>query len=99
MVKLLVLYGPPEDTAAFEDHFANWHLPLVAKIPFVQRFEAGRVLGGPDGGDAPYYRVAELWFQSEETLNDALSTNEGRAAVRDVPKFATGGATVIIAEA
>ena len=94
-----MLYGPPEDAADFEDHFANWHLPLVAKIPFLQRFEAGRVLGTPDGGEAPYYRVAELWFQSEETLNHALNTKEGQAAVRDVPTFATGGATVLIAEA
>jgi uncharacterized protein (TIGR02118 family) len=99
MVKLLVLYRPPEDAAAFEDHFANWHLPLAAKIPFVQRFEAGRVLGAPDGDDSPYYRVAEFWFQSEETLHHALGTNEGRAAVADLPRFATGGFTIMVAEA
>jgi uncharacterized protein (TIGR02118 family) len=29
MVKLTVLYGPPDDPAAFEDHYAGTHVPLV----------------------------------------------------------------------
>lgn len=33
MVKLILLYGPPTDAAAFEDHYANTHVPLAAKIP------------------------------------------------------------------
>ena len=33
MVKLTVLYGPPADPAAFEDHYASTHLALAAKIP------------------------------------------------------------------
>ena len=38
MVKLTVLYGPPTDAAAFEDYYANTHLPLAAKLPNVARF-------------------------------------------------------------
>jgi len=49
MVKPTVLYGYPQDPEAFEEYYANTHLPLAAKIPNVQRFEAGRVAAADDG--------------------------------------------------
>lgn len=52
MVKLTVLYGLPGDPEAFEDYYANSHVPLAARIPNVQRFESGRV-AAPDGGTRP----------------------------------------------
>jgi uncharacterized protein (TIGR02118 family) len=97
VVKVIVLYGPPADPAAFEDHYANTHVPLVAKMPNVQRFEASRVVGTPEGGDPPYYRVAELSFESEEALQATMSSPEGQETVADIPNFASGGATVLIA--
>lgn len=97
MVKIVVLYGRPTDPTAFESYYASSHLPLAAKMPNVARFEAGQVLGTPDGSEAPYYRIAELWFDSQETLHATMSSPEGQATVADIPKFATGGATVLIA--
>lgn len=99
MVKLVVAYGPPEDTAAFDRHYAETHMPLAQKIPDVRRFEAGRVLGTADGSPAPIYFIAELWFDDAEQLQAALGSAEGQAAAADVPTFATGGATLMIAEA
>jgi len=98
MVKVTVLYGPPSDPGAFEDYYANSHLPLAAKMPSVRRFEAGRVIGTPDGSEPPYYRMAELWFDSQEDLQSSMSSPEGQATVADIPKFATGGATVVITQ-
>lgn len=97
MVKVVVLYGPPTEPTAFEDYYASTHLPLAAKMPNVQRFEASRVVGTPDGGEAPYYRIAELWFDSQDALQATMASPEGQATVADIPKFATGGATVVIA--
>lgn len=98
MVKLIVMYGAPTDAAEFEDYYANTHVPLAAKIPGVARFEAGKVIGTPDGQPAPYYRVAELWFESPEAMQSSLGSPEGQATTADIPNFATGGATVIIAD-
>lgn len=98
MVKITVLYGHPADPAAFEDHYANEHLPLAAKMPDVQRFEASRVVGTPDGGEAPFYRMAELWFDSMEQMQASTGSAEGQATVADIANFATGGATVMISE-
>ncbi len=98
MVKLTVLFGKPEDTQAFDDHYVNQHLPLAAKIPNVQRFESGRI-HTIDGSEVPYYRIAELWFQSAEQMSNALSSPEGAAATADLENFATGGATFFVSEA
>ena len=97
MLKLTVLYNYPEDPETFEEYYANERLPLVAKMPNVLRFESGRV-GTVDGSEPPYYRIAELWFESGERLSEALSSPEGEYATGDIRNFATGGATVFISE-
>lgn len=99
MVKLIVAYGQPEDSAAFDRHYAETHMPLAERIPNVRRFEAGKVLGSPDGSAAPYYFMAMLWFDSPEELQTAMQSPEGQAAGGDVANFASGGATMMIAEA
>ena len=89
MVKLSVLYGPPSDLEAFERHYVDTHVPLIDKIPYLQRFEAGRVIGTLDGAEPPYYRIAELWFDGQAALGDALASPEGQATVADVSNFAS----------
>ncbi|HTX46696.1 MAG TPA: EthD family reductase [Solirubrobacteraceae bacterium] len=98
MVKLIVAYGVPEDPAAFDQHYAEKHVPLAEKIPNVERFEAAKVLGTADGSPAPYHLIAELWFDSAEVLQASLRSPEGQAAAADVGTFATGGATLMIAQ-
>lgn len=99
MVKLVVGYGTPDDPAAFDEHYASTHVPLVQKIPNLRRFEPGKVLGTPDGSTAPFYFLAELWFDSAQDLEAAMGSPEGQAAGADVATFASGGATLMIAEA
>src|SRR5215211_9063622 len=49
MVKLTVLYGHPDDPDAFEEYYANTHMPLVDKMPNLQRYETARIVATPDG--------------------------------------------------
>src|SRR5438128_1267920 len=99
MVKLVVAYGAPQNNAAFDQHYTETHIPLVQKIPNLRRFEAGKVLGTPDGSPAPYYFIAELWFDNTDELQAGMQSPEGQAAGADVSTFASGGATLMIAEA
>ena len=98
MVKLVVCYGSPEDPPAFDRYYAEKHIPLVHKIPNLRRFEAGKVLGTPDGSPAPYYYIAELSFDNPEVLQAAVGSTEGQAAANDLAAFASGGATLMIVE-
>ena len=98
MVKVVVLYGPPEDPDAFERYYADIHAELAQRIPGLQRFEAARGFATPDGSAVPYQRIAELTFEDQEALQAGLGSGEGQAAVNDIPNFATGGATFFFAE-
>ena len=88
-MKLTVLYGNPEDPAAFEEYYANTHMALVDKIPSFQRYEAARIIDG---------RIFEIYFDDLERLHSSLATPEGQAAPNDIPNFATGGAKLFISE-
>jgi uncharacterized protein (TIGR02118 family) len=99
MVKLIVLYGTPEDPSAFDAHYAATHAPLAEKVPNLKRFEHGKALGSADGSEAPYYYVAELSFDDLEALQAGMSSPEGEAAAGDLANFASGGVTMFTAEA
>jgi uncharacterized protein (TIGR02118 family) len=96
MVKLVALYRHPADPAAFDRHYAETHLPLVRKMPGLRRFEAWRITGAP-GGEAPYYRIAEMYFDDQDTLRAAMRSPEGRAAGEDLQRFAAGLVTMLYA--
>jgi len=98
MIKVTVLYGHPTDTDAFDRYYAETHIPLAEKIPGLQRFEVARVVATPDGSQAPYYRMADLYFESQEALQAAMGAPEGQAAGDDLANFATGGVTMLFSE-
>jgi len=98
MVKLVVMYGHPEDPAAFEKYYADTHLPIAGAIPGVSKVELGKFVGTPDGSQASQYRMAALYFSSMEQLQASMGSPEGVAAVSDIPNFATDGVDVSVAE-
>jgi uncharacterized protein (TIGR02118 family) len=53
-------------------------------MPNVRRFEASRLIGTPDGSEPPYYRLAGIWFDSQEDLQASTSSPEGQATVADI---------------
>jgi uncharacterized protein (TIGR02118 family) len=95
MVRLIVLYGHPDDPAAFDRHFQEIHAPLCEKIPHHRDLTAGHVRAADDG-PAPYYLSAELTFDTLDDLQAGMGGPEGQAAVADVATFATGGTTSFV---
>jgi uncharacterized protein (TIGR02118 family) len=98
MIRLLVMYGHPKDPAAFDRYYREVHLPIARKIRGFTRWTVGKVAGTPDGSASPYYYFADLFAESREAMEAILASPEGRAAVADVPKFATGGVTFLYSE-
>lgn len=87
MVKLIALYKKPADVKAFDDYYANTHLPLANKIPGLKKVELSRVTGSP-AGESDYHLMAELYFDDMESLKAGMSSAEGKAAGKDVMSFA-----------
>jgi uncharacterized protein (TIGR02118 family) len=98
MVKLTVLYGHPKDPAAFERYYLDTHTPMALKVKGVRRFEVAKVVATADGSPPPYYRIADLYFDSVQHLQECLGSKEGQAAAADIANFASGGATLLIAD-
>jgi uncharacterized protein (TIGR02118 family) len=98
MVKLLVLYGHPQDPAAFDKYYQEVHIPLAKRMRGLKKWTIGKVLGTPDGQPSPYYYVAELYMDRREDFETLLASSEGQAAVADVPNYATGGVTFLYSE-
>ena len=96
MMKVTVLYGIPVSPDAFEKYYAGTHLPLAAKMKGLARIELTKFVAGPDGGKPAFYRMAELYFTTQVQMEQSLGSVEGKATVADLPKFATGGVTVVI---
>ena len=89
MAKLIVVYRIPRDPAEFDRYYAQVHTPLVKKMPGLRRLEVTRLTGAPSGA-SDLYLIAELYFDNVAAREAALTSNEGRAAEADLPKFAEG---------
>jgi uncharacterized protein (TIGR02118 family) len=96
MPKLIVLYPPPTDVTTFERRYHLEHAPMVVqKIPGLKKFLAAQVLGTP-AGVTPYQRVAELYFDSIESLQAAIASPGGQATVAHAMEISTGGPPVVL---
>lgn len=96
MFKATVLYKQPTNPDAFEDYYFASHMPIAAAVPHVARVETARAAQNPDGSQPVVYRTAELWFDDQESMQAALGSPEGQAAVADCQTFATGGFDIFI---
>ncbi|MGB5553031.1 MAG: EthD family reductase [Flavobacteriaceae bacterium] len=96
MIKLTVLYGHPADISAFEDYYANTHLPKAAKMKGHSKLELTKFINTPDGSKPEYHRMAEFWFSDPETMRSTMGSQEGQDTADDLANFATGGATLLV---
>jgi uncharacterized protein (TIGR02118 family) len=94
MVRLLVLYNPPEDAAAFDKHYNEIHIPLAKQLPGLVRYTISRNLAV----NAQYYLIAELDWADMASAQAALRSPVGAACAADVAKFATTGAPSLLFE-
>lgn len=95
---LVALYGQPKDTAAFEKYYAETHLPLLASHAKEIGFTRGELVkfSPSDGKPAAFYREADVRWDSKEAREKGLASEGWKAVAADIPKFATGGVTVLL---
>ncbi len=95
MYKVLILFGPPVDKAAFARYFEETHRPMLDSLPHSESVEVNWVAGSVSG-DLPVHLLVELLFPTEEALQDALNSVAGQKMARDYPSFASGGVTILL---
>jgi uncharacterized protein (TIGR02118 family) len=92
-MKLIALYKQPADTQAFDDAYFNSHMPLMNKVPGLERTVITRftrtIMG--DG----LYMMAEMYFTDEGALKGAMRSPEMAAAGENLNSFASGLVTLM----
>jgi uncharacterized protein (TIGR02118 family) len=97
-IKVTVLYGHPKSAEDFEKYYFGTHMPLVVAAKGGKRTETSKCPPAADGSPAPYYRIFEVWFDSQEDMSAITGTPEWKKVVADVPNFATGGITRVMSK-
>lgn len=97
MVKLTALYTKPDDTAAFDEHYFNMHVPLVKQTPGLLKCEIAKVIGAPIG-EARYYLQCDMYYENEAAMNAGLASPEGRRTAKDLMSFAASIVTMFFSE-
>jgi uncharacterized protein (TIGR02118 family) len=94
--KLIALYKQPADAAAFDEAYFNSHLPLIAKVPGLQRTVLTRFTRTLMGDG--YYLMAEMFFTDQAALKNGMRSPEMAAAGENLNSFAEGLVTLAFGE-
>jgi uncharacterized protein (TIGR02118 family) len=96
MAELVVMYKTPKDTAAFDKHYFEKHIPLAKKIPGLRKYSVSQGPVATPAGPSGFHLIAILTFDSLAAIQAAFASGEGRATAADLPNFASGGADMIL---
>ena len=94
MFKVVVLYPPPTDPAAFEAAYHGQHMPLMhwlvgdtAALPTFKVIDTGRA--------PPFYRMAEIHFADRAALDAFIASDATAVGGRSLRAVSTGGAPIV----
>jgi uncharacterized protein (TIGR02118 family) len=96
MAHVVVTYKTPKDTAAFDKHYFEVHIPLVKKMPGLRKYEVSQGPIASPAGPSGLHLVATLYFDNMAAVQAGFGSAEGQAAAADVQNFATGGADILL---
>lgn len=90
MYRLTILYGKPDDMAAFRTYYEDVHIPIARRMSGLTGWNLSWIDEDPDEPDR-FCLVAELYAPSKEAMDVILASPEGQAASADLDNFVTGG--------
>ena len=96
MPRLIALYENPKNPEAFDTHYRDVHMPILRRYPNIRDVRVTSPQGVA-GRAAPYYLMAEMAFDSDEDLQEALTSEAGAESASDLRNFAESGVSLFIA--
>lgn len=97
MHKLVILFKWPENAAEFDRRWSEEFVPLVEKMPGLNRVVVSHTRGGP-AGPVDIYLIHEFHFESMDALTAAMASPEGVAAGQCLVRLAGQNASLLFAE-
>jgi uncharacterized protein (TIGR02118 family) len=83
--RFLAVYETPADPAAFDRHYHEIHIPLLRQLPGLRRYTISRDVVALHG--EPYYLIAELDWDTMDSLRAAFASAEGQATAADAARL------------
>lgn len=83
--RLLIFWERPTDPEAFEGHYREVHIPLARKMPGLRSY-AFLDNPAPVRGE-PFFRIAELRWDSMDDLRAGIASPEARAVAEDTGRM------------
>ena len=95
--KLIVMYPTPADVDLFEQRYAEEHVPMaVEKRAGKTRFVASLVKASVGQEQAPFHRIAEVYFPSMQDLETCLNLPGGQETAQHAVDISTGGTPLFL---
>lgn len=94
MHRLTILYGMPTDPTAFTTYYRETHIAIAKKMPGLTAWNLSWIDPEPNS-EQEYILIAELYAESSDAMDAALSSPEGQAATGDLANFVTGSVTFL----
>jgi uncharacterized protein (TIGR02118 family) len=89
MVKFIITFSTPANVDVFEKAY-NDLLALVERMPNIDRRQVVSILGSPVG-EAPFYRILEIYYASVEQMEASLRSDAGQATGAELGRRFTAG--------
>ncbi|MBL0739528.1 EthD family reductase [Flavobacterium sp. GN10] len=83
MAKMTVIYKTPKDINSFEKHYYGVHIPLAKKLPGLLKYEVSNGTVRSTTGHSDVYLVANLYFESLETMMESFKSDIGQQCAAD----------------
>jgi uncharacterized protein (TIGR02118 family) len=95
--KLIVMYPTPADVEVFEQRYAQEHVPMaVEKLAGKTRFVASLIMASVGQEQAPFHRIAEVYFPSMQDLQACLNSPGGQETAQHAVDISTGGTPLFL---
>jgi uncharacterized protein (TIGR02118 family) len=98
MYRVTILFGQPTDPAEFERYYHETHFAQAVQLKGIMGLTIGKCESMDSQQPPAFYRVTSFYFERRDAIEALLTLPEGHAALADLPKFATGGYTIIVDE-
>lgn len=101
MLKLVVLWNLPSgmNGSMFDELYFNHHVPLAKRIPGLRRYVTTKFIPTPNGTAPAYYRMAELYYDDEESLAIGRASDVSRRARRQIENWRWRDVRYLVGEA
>ena len=95
-IKAIALFPHPRNKAAFEEVYAEVHVPMILKnVKGLSKLVMSTLFDSPEKV-GPFYRMVEFHFPSKEAMCECLSAEATRRTAEHAISISTGGRPVFL---